>query len=87
MKSITTRNVPNGEYALEVYKVGYRSNDAYSTYVSMGKPAQLNRQQVDQIKKQYNGSPVSREIITIKKGVPMVKNWIYVKTMCSFLTW
>jgi len=60
-------------YALEVYKVGYRSNDAYSTYLSMGKPSQLNRAQVDQIKKQNNGSPVSREIITVKEGVPFTK--------------
>ena len=66
-------NIPPGMYALEVYKVGYRSNDAYSTYLSMGKPSQLNRAQVDQIKKQNNGSPVSREIITVKEGVPFTK--------------
>lgn len=70
---INITNVPNGKYALEVYKVGYRSNDAYSTYLSMGKPSQLNREQVDQIKKQNNGSPVSREIITVKEGVPFAK--------------
>ncbi|HEY5367382.1 MAG TPA: glycoside hydrolase [Hanamia sp.] len=66
-------NIPSGMYALEVYKVGYHSNDAYSTYLSMGKPSQLNRAQVDQIKKQNNGSPVSREIITVKEGVPFAK--------------
>jgi xylan 1,4-beta-xylosidase len=66
-------NVPAGTYALEVYKVGYRSNDAYSTYLTMGKPAQLNRQLVEQIKKQNDGSPVSREIITVKSGMPFSK--------------
>lgn len=66
-------NVPAGTYALDVYKVGYRSNDAYSTWLSMGKPSQLNRQQVEQIKKQNDGSPVSREIITIKSGMPFLK--------------
>ena len=58
-------HVPAGRYALEIYRVGYRSNDAYSTYLSMGKPAQLTAAQVEQIKKQNDGSPLSREIVTI----------------------
>ncbi|AXY78569.1 glycoside hydrolase [Paraflavitalea soli] len=66
-------HVADGMYAVEVYKTGYRSNDAYSTYLSMGKPAQLSKLQVDQIKKQNDGSPVSREVITIKNGVPFSK--------------
>lgn len=70
---INIANVPDGTYALEVYKIGYRSNDAYATYLAMGKPSQLNRQQVEQIKKQNDGSPVSREIITVKDGIPFSK--------------
>jgi xylan 1,4-beta-xylosidase len=38
---VNISNLPGGNYALEVYKVGYRINDAYSTYLSMGKPRQL----------------------------------------------
>jgi len=67
---INIDNVPQGTYALEVYKVGYRSNDAFSTYLSLGKPSQLTKIQVEQIKKQNDGSPVSKEIITIKAGSP-----------------
>jgi xylan 1,4-beta-xylosidase len=70
---IAMEHVPGGQYALEVYKIGYHSNDAYGTYLSMGKPAQLTRQQVDQIKQQNDGSPVSREIITVKEGTPLLK--------------
>lgn len=66
-------NIPEGNYALEVYKVGYRCNDAFSTYLSMGKPSQLTRQQVAQIKSQNDGSPVSKEIIAIKSGAPFTK--------------
>ena len=65
---IIISNVPEGIYALEVYKVGYRCNDAYSTYLSLGKPSQLTRLQVEQIKKLNDGSPVSKEIVTIKAG-------------------
>lgn len=70
---INLTNVPEGTYALEVYKVGYRSNDAYSTYLAMGKPEQLSRQQVDQIKKQNDGAPDCREVITVKGGIPFLK--------------
>jgi xylan 1,4-beta-xylosidase len=70
---INITNVPNGNYALEVYKVGYRSNDAYSTYLSMGRPAQLTKQQVEQIKKLNDGSPILKEIVTINKGTPFSK--------------
>ena len=70
---INIANIPNGNYALEVYKVGYRSNDAYSTCLSLGKPAQLTEQQVEQIKKQNDGSPLLKEIITVKSGVPFSK--------------
>jgi xylan 1,4-beta-xylosidase len=65
---INIANVPNGNYALEVYKVGYRSNDAYSTYLSMGKPQQLTKQQVEQIKKQNDGLPFLKEIVTVTEG-------------------
>jgi xylan 1,4-beta-xylosidase len=65
---INIAKVPEGVYSLEVYKVGYRCNDAYSSYLSLGRPAQLTKLQVDQIKKQNDGSPISKEIITVKAG-------------------
>ncbi|MEO8111171.1 MAG: glycoside hydrolase [Ginsengibacter sp.] len=71
--TVNLAHVPAGTYSLEVYKIGYRSNDAYSTYLSMGKPSQLNRQQVEQIKKQNDGSPFLKEVINIKEGMPFSK--------------
>jgi xylan 1,4-beta-xylosidase len=65
---INISKVPPGTYALEIYKIGYRSNDAFSTYLTMGKPKQLNRIQVAEIKKQNDGSPIATEIITIQEG-------------------
>ncbi len=70
---INIRNIPGGRYALEVYKVGYRSNDAYSTYLSMGKPQPLNSGEVAQIKKTNDGSPILKEIVTIKDRVSFSK--------------
>lgn len=66
---INISKMPQGSYALEIYKIGYRNNDAFSTYLSMGKPKQLSKVQVEEIKKQNNGSPAVTEIITIgEKG-------------------
>jgi len=62
---VTISGVPEGNYQLEVYKIGYRVNDPYSTYLSMNKPNQLTKQQVEQIKKQNDGSPVQNEVIKV----------------------
>jgi xylan 1,4-beta-xylosidase len=63
---LNVTGAPSGRYTLEIYKVGYRSNDAYSTYLDMNKPDQLTRQQVDQLKKLNDGSPTSVEQVRIK---------------------
>jgi xylan 1,4-beta-xylosidase len=65
---VNITGVPEGNYALEIYKVGYRSNDAYTSYVDLGRPDQLSKEQVEQIKKLNNGAPVSSEIIKVKAG-------------------
>jgi xylan 1,4-beta-xylosidase len=67
--------IPKGKYILEIYKVGYHTNDAYTTYLSMGRPKQLTKQQVEQIKKLNDGSPVSHEIVQVEPGVPLFKEF------------
>lgn len=62
-----------GKYKLEIYRVGYKSNDAYSTYLAMGRPDQLSKAQVEQIKKQNDGSPLAIENIQIKNNQSFVK--------------
>jgi xylan 1,4-beta-xylosidase len=63
---VTITGIPEGSYTLEIYKVGYHANDPYSSYLAMKKPTQLTKQQVEQIKKLNDGSPVSTEIVKIK---------------------
>ena len=65
---INISGIPEGNYLFEVYKIGYRVNDAYSTYLAMNKPKQLTKQQVDQIKKFNDCSPVSKETIRINSS-------------------
>jgi xylan 1,4-beta-xylosidase len=65
---INLTNVPAGKYKMEIYKCGYRVNDAYTSYLDMGKPNQLNKQQVEKIKNQNNGKPVTTQQIEIKSN-------------------
>ena len=64
--TINLSGIPKGAYTLEVYKVGYHENDVYSDYLAMNKPHDLTKQQVTQLKKQNDGSPVSSEAIQVK---------------------
>ncbi len=66
-------NVPVGNYSLEIYKIGYRCNDAYAAYYDLGRPEKLTQVQVDQIKRQNGGMPVFSGIIKIKAGEDFVK--------------
>ena len=70
---VSISHIPAGKYTLEIYKVGYRVNDAYTGYLDMGKPKQLNRQQVDELRRHNDGSPVSTEIIEVKPNESFLK--------------
>jgi xylan 1,4-beta-xylosidase len=72
---INLSNIPKGMYTMKIYKVGYRVNDAYTEYVDMGRPKQLNKQQVETLKKQNNGSPIAVENITVTTGDKFTKEF------------
>ncbi|HEY1719136.1 MAG TPA: glycoside hydrolase [Verrucomicrobiae bacterium] len=63
--TLNLANVPKGKYLLEIYKVGYRVNDAYATYMDLGSPAQLTRAQVAKIKSDNSGAPIAKSTITV----------------------
>jgi xylan 1,4-beta-xylosidase len=71
--NINISKIPEGNYSLEVYKVGYRCNDAYTSYYDLGRPSQLTKLQVEEIKKQNDGSPILKEIIKIDNSIPFSK--------------
>ena len=65
--------MPAGTYNLEIYQIGYRVNDAYTTYFDMGRPDQLTKDQVRKIKEINDGSATFRETIKIKEGKAFAK--------------
>lgn len=46
-----------GSYHLQVYRIGFEQNDAYTAYLKMGAPSQLSPAQVRQLKAQSSGEP------------------------------
>jgi len=62
---VSLSGIPKGKYVLEMYRIGYKLNDAYTAYLSMGKPSQLTKQQVTQINKQNEDLPVSKESVEV----------------------
>jgi xylan 1,4-beta-xylosidase len=71
---INISEIPAGTYKVEIYKVGYRVNDPYTTYVDMGRPRQLTKEQVQKIKELNDGSPIYSENIKVKIGIPFLKD-------------
>jgi len=68
-------NLATGRYELSVYRVGYRVNDPYADYFDMGRPSQLTRDQVAQIKKHNDGAPVLTETIDIHAGETLSRTY------------
>lgn len=63
--TVNLAHLPPGIYQLEVFKVGYRVNDAYTAYLELGSPNQLTRAQVAQLKTASSGEPIARATVTI----------------------
>lgn len=66
--NIQLSNLPKGNYSLEIYKVGYKHNDPYTAYLNMGKPNQLTKLQVTQLKDESNGKPFLIEQIKVNSN-------------------
>ena len=60
--------VPEGTYLLQLFRTGYRVNDAYATYLALGSPSQLSVPQVEAIKRANDGSPSLTEIVKLSGG-------------------
>lgn len=81
------KHLTAGTYRLNVYKVGYRANDAYTLYHDMHSPSQLTKGQVELLKKGSAGTPVSSQLIHInnsgnwKNEFPLRENDVYFVTL------
>lgn len=66
--TLNLSHLRRGSYVMEIYKVGYRINDAYATYRDLGAPAQLTKAQVAEIKSKNNGAPIETRTVNIGRN-------------------
>ena len=59
------KNLASGKYKLMVCKTGYRANDPYTTYLDLGSPGQLTKQQVALIRQKNNDKPVIDQVVNV----------------------
>lgn len=77
---ISINHLSAGKYEVRIYKTGYRSNDAYASFMDLKSPSQLTKEQVAQIKKQNDNHPGSTLTINVKadgkleKELPLREN-------------
>jgi xylan 1,4-beta-xylosidase len=55
--------VPNRAYHLEVHRTGYHANDAYSAYLEMGSPREMNAAQIAHLNELTRDIPVIDKVI------------------------
>ena len=66
--AINVKNIANGKYKMEMYKVGYRQNDFFSTYLDMGRPAQITLLQENKLKAASTDLPFMTKDIVVNAG-------------------
>lgn len=70
---IAVSGMPSGNYTLKIYQTGYRVNDAYTSYLDMKKPMNLNCEQLSKIKNSNNGAPIATISIDVKADGKLIK--------------
>jgi xylan 1,4-beta-xylosidase len=81
--SIHVQGLKKGEYKLKISQVGYKRNDAFTAYIAMGSPAQLTRNQVNELKSLATGRPFEDKFIKVNKdgvfniNLPLRENDVY----------
>jgi xylan 1,4-beta-xylosidase len=61
----TVSNVPPGNYRLRLWTVGFEKNDAYSAYLKLGAPSQLNREQEKALRATASGAFDAEAKVTV----------------------
>jgi xylan 1,4-beta-xylosidase len=84
--TLNLTRLPPGTYTLEVFKIGYRVNDAYMTYLDLGSPDQLTRAQVAQIKTANSGAPFSRDTVKVGEDGVLKQEFILRENDVVFVT-
>jgi xylan 1,4-beta-xylosidase len=82
-----THLAPNASYRLEVRRVGYHANDAYSAYIEMGSPKDLTAPQVARLNDLTRDLPETDKVLqsgptgSVESTLPMNSNDVVLVTL------
>ncbi len=65
---LSLNGLKNGKYKMQVYRIGYRNNDPFSTYYDMGLPNNITVQQRQQLEQASDGEPIENSMVAINNG-------------------
>jgi len=63
--TVRLKNLAAGSYHLAVYRIGDGANDPYGNYLDKGRPVDLSRESVSELKTLSAGNPVSEEQVNV----------------------
>jgi xylan 1,4-beta-xylosidase len=66
--AVDLAHVPDGTYFEQIYRIGYRQNDPYTTYLDLGAPSQLTKAQARAIESAASGGPSESRMVTVSDG-------------------
>jgi xylan 1,4-beta-xylosidase len=81
--AVKMRGLKPGNYALKISTVGYKRNDAFTAYIGMGSPKQLDKNGVAALKSLTTGNPAERRTVHIGSDgqfsikLPLRQNDVY----------
>jgi len=79
--SVVLHHLPAGEYDVKVHMIGFQQNDPYTLWLNAGAPADLTREDVEEIKKNSAMEPVFQSNIKVDGMVtltmPIQANSVY----------
>jgi xylan 1,4-beta-xylosidase len=85
--TVKLKNLAPGKYQLIICKTGFQANDPYSRYLELGKPTNLSREAVAELKNLASDKPVSTSEVTIgapgifEQTLPLREDDVYLVTL------
>ena len=67
--SLDLKGLKPGTYAVQIYRTGFKANDAYTAYLEMGSPTSLSAAQTQALQAQTVDRPETRMVTIGKSGV------------------
>ena len=79
--SVILHHLPAGEYNIKIYMIGYQQNDPYTLWLNAGAPADLTREDVEELKKNSAMEPVFQSDMNVEGmltlTMPIQANSVY----------